>query len=808
MVGGNLDPKKSRRNVPGEDMGMSKRTDGLQFKVPFEGKPEQGIEVAAYAFDRQGKLVATAPVKSGQAQLDLSAEQARSARIFFGPSLTDKRDAASPTVAMMERLHAYEPHWTIDPKKRVYDLLPIPEYYWKWWLWCSCRVRGKVVKPVAVGGVVQDMPVCHARVHICEVDRLYLVIPRLPDDIIRRLRDELIRVYERPFPFPPEPGPDPGPPFTFDPGVIDPSPENIARMHRPAETALETGLFARTPVSMSDTRAEPTKSIQKTLLSRSTDVMANPQPEPPTLPVPLMETTVLSLPLETKAALLSPSLEIVKESLLASVGLIRPYLCWWPWLWPYFYTCDELAIIETDHQGRFDTTVWYPCFGDHPDLYFWVEFCLGGAWTTVYNPPIRCHTYWDYVCGSDVTIRITDPRVPWCADLPSVPGKQVAVMLIGHGISMTEIQREAAGDNEGLTTAGEPLGGNLEPAVWFGDGLLASGITHYRWSYRRKDSGDDWTAMDRQVVRHYGEILADSTLTFKPFPLGPDPDLVGQNLFKIPPADPLLNPGAVSSSWAPMVDARENSASAFFESHKMVPASAAAGKYELKLELFKVNSVTHAVTQVNLTDEGVLLKVPTIAGPFGAGTVPTRRVPHDPLYPATDMDDRVIKDGAGKVTAFRLVLHVDNNPCEAVINDTSVNVDIAGPCGFISYPPGASAHFSFKARHLNNFARFKFTLVKGSSGYQAIACAPADPTVDWSLAPLVSDSPNGYSRSPASVFSKDILVTDLVGPCPGGKAAFGENLYVYALATDGWTRLYGLDASALPKAFALEPGAP
>jgi len=41
--------------------------------------------------------------------------------------------------------------------------------------------------------------------------------------------------------------------------------------------------------------------------------------------------------------------------------------------------------------------------------------------------------------------------------------------------------------------------------------------------------------------------------------------------------------------------------------------------------------------------------------------------------------------------------------------------------------------------------------------------------------------------------------------CPDGKAAFRENLYVRATATDGCVRLSWLDASALPKAFALEP---
>ena len=44
-----------------------------------------------------------------------------------------------------------------------------------------------------------------------------------------------------------------------------------------------------------------------------------------------------------------------------------------------------------------------------------------------------------------------------------------------------------------------------------------------------------------------------------------------------------------------------------------------------------------------------------------------------------------------------------------------------------------------------------------------------------------------------------------VGHTPCIKAAFAENLYVAAMATDGWSRLSGLDASGVPVAFALEP---
>ena len=760
-------------NDPGAYRGDTNK-EPLDLKVAFEGKPDRPIELTAYAFDTNGALLASAPVKGEQTQLSLTRDQAMKARIFFAapPEPTEKI-----TLETMARLRAYEPALRRDPAGRAFDLLPIPESAWKLWLWCRCRVRGRVVKPVTIGGVTYNKPVCNARVHICEVDRLYWLIPLLPDDILRRLRDELLRVIVRPWPIP-EPDP---PPFRFDPSVIDPSPINVARMLKSQANEFK---------SSSRPADNPSTIAMRSLES---DAMLNPQPLPP-------QAMLADLPLATRSALMSSSTTIVRQALLDNIAIIRPWICLWPWIWPYFCLCDEITTVITDHQGRFETDIWYPCFGDHPDLHFWVEYCIGGVWTTVYSPPACCDTYWNYACGSEVIVRVTDPRVPWCGDDPPLPGKQVAVLSIGHTVSMTEIQRQSAAVNEGLTNDAQPrpFGGSLEPHVWFGDALVpptdgalsASGITHYRWSYHRIGSLADWTPLDHEVIRHYGEIMADSTLVFRPFTLGPDPAFVGQNLFKIRPANPPLNPGAASSSWAPEVNARDNTASAYFLSHLLGGGDpeVADGKYELKLELFKSDG-----SLVNFTDEAVLLKVPTVDAPF-VGVVPTQLVAHSPALPG-DMEDRVIRDGAGKIVAFRVVLHVDNNPCNAEIEDVTVNGIAAGPCGFVSYTPGSDAIISFIARHPHNFATFNFRVDKGSSGL--VAAASASGSV---VGPVV----NGFTRNAASLFTKNVPVATLLGTCIG-KAAFAETLHVDAIATDGWSTLDYLDGPATPKAFALEP---
>ena len=736
-------------------------TQSLRFKVAFEGQPQGEVKLVAYAFDNDGELLASAPVTQGEAQLALHAHKAMHARIMLAPVLPEGRRQEQPTAEVLERLRAYEPMWKFEPRKDFYELLPIPEFNWRWWLFCLCRVRGRVVRPVTINGVTHDKPVCHARVHICEVDNLFLIIPRLPDDLIIRIREELIN--------PRPPGPDPDPWFRLDPSVIDLSPINLARMQRQPDFSV-IGDAPQLEAALPNAAAADA-SIDWSI--------PNPQA------LLFKGSLAAELSAESKAALQSSSLTIVRQALLDNIALIRPYLCWWSWLWPYFYTCDELAVLETDNQGRFDTTIIYLCTADHPDLYFWVEYCIGGAWTTVYSPAVACNTYWNYVCNSEVTIRISDPRVPWCGSDDTLPGKQVAVVTIGNNISMAEIQGQSAGANEGLSSGDRPFGGRLEPHVWFGEDLRLADITHYRWSYRRMDGVDTWHILDRQVVRHYAEVLSDGTLHFKPFLLGPDPAISGQGLFKIRPANPLdpLPAGVVSASWAPEVDARENTASAFFMSHQLEAgdALAAAGKYELKLELFKSDG-----SLVNWTAEGVLPKVPTIAAPFGPGIVPT-------VAPAPE---HLILNAGGDIVAFRLVLHVDNNKCSATLYPVTVDgSSVANECGFASYADKdtSEARIQHRPFHPNNFGTFTFRIRRGTTS-----------GIVEHVNGRVGITPiEGYTRNAAGVYSKDIPAGDLLGDCD--RAAFAETLYVNALATDGWSTLDYLDSGLASAGFALEP---
>ena len=801
---GNQDKNQERDN----------QTQGIRIKVGFEGEPKEEIKLTAYAFDRMGKLIDRAPVQQEQVRLALRPEQARYARIFVAPTPPKGERQEQITLKEMERRNAYEPFWKYNREAGVQELLGVPERYWACWLLCRCRVRGRVVRPVTIGGTTTDLPICHARVHICEVDRLPEIIWRLPDDLLRRLRDELFYVVDQPFRHP-IPLPDP-PPFQYDTSVVDPSPENIAKMNHARSLSAESIRSSRLDAVALNPQPLPPRELAARLqtgVRNQQMMMSARESSAQPLAEQRQETLGSTMKLETRAALMSSSTNTIRRTLADNVQLLIPYLCIWDWLW-WWYRCDELDVLETDAQGRFDTTIWYSCCYDHPDLYFWVEYSIGGVWTPVYKPSIGCHTYWDYACGSEVTIHVTDPRAVPCGDEPDLSGLQVAVLSIGDGVSMHEI-RDYSGANPatdplaGLTTSNppNPFGGILEPRVWFSRGaLIAAGITHYRWSYKRLTGSDGatavsdtWHSIGIPVIRHYAVIDSGGHLSFPAYPLGPEPGFPGMDLFKIQP----VNPPSPGIEWS-AIDAHEDLSSAHFHSHLLEggDAEAAAGKYSLKLELFKiVGGVPHVV---DLTDAGVALKVAITDAPFGAQDVDTA-VP-GPHY--------LITNSAGHVLGFKMVIRVDNNPCTAEIyqidNTAAGGLTVDANCGFIEYNSDLNnVHIAFKAAHPHDFATFGFSIYRGASNPVDSASAAT------SGAQTVASSPvNGFVRDSSSIYSKDVSVhTLLTENKPAGtpdcqKAAFAMNLSVWTLATDGWSHLSGLDKSGIPTAFALAPHTP
>lgn len=748
----------------------------VAFKISMEERPDFKGEISAFLFNVAGNLLEAVKVKEGKASFSRTEDEFRHGRLFIAPVPDQAGEPEQkPTIKMMERMGAYE--HVVMPREKLVNKIRVPSNIIDMWPFCLCLVRGQVVKAES------GLPVCGAKVHTCEVDKVWRWILRLPDKEVFRFRNDLLKIFDEPLlKRPPRPEPDPSP-----------------------FKAMRKGLSQLGKASLNPQPEPPGKYLisSRALSVPMAEVSVNPQPEPSVELGQMKAAASVALPIDVRVALTSASAPIVRTALIDNVRLIIPYLClMWPWWWRY--RCDEISVVETDALGRFQTLVGYLCKGDKPDLYFWVEYELDGTLETVYRPFIACHTYWNYACGSDVTIRISDERVPACNNGPDLPGCTVQILSIGHKISMSEIQGPgAAANDEGLTTSDEPFGGKLEPRVWFSRTTLrdTKNVKYYRWSYRRLTEGDgtplatpgSWTPLTRTVVRHYA-VPVPGGVAHVPSTMGPRQPMEGSDadLFEIRP----MSVPAGGIGWT-VVDEREDLASAHFETDKLGSGADAcarafdsAGKYELKLELFKENG-----DLVDWTAEGIDLMITDVQAPFGTESVTA----------VTASDYHRIKDEEDHTVAFRMVLRVDNNCCQAEVEPVEGSGLTATPCGFIEYAPDAWAALKFNAHHPNGFATFRFSVVRGvSTNINEASTAKCR----LGIASVPTANPNDPARAyaltlPSSYREDFYVVTELLGAIMAGeiivagpctRAAFSEALHVWTMATDGYNRLWRLDA--------------
>lgn len=737
----------------------SKQRKSFTLKITLDPKADFKGEIAVLLFDKAGNLLEHARIHNGAASFSHSDRVVAANRLFIVPATGfDEQKIEKPSIRMMERLNAYEP--VLRQNGKFVDEITIPHTIIELWPCCLCLIRGHVIKSDS------GLPVCGAKVHICEVDKFWRWIIRLPDLEVIRFRDDLIRVIKEPERWNPLiPEPDPAPFLALKKGLtnlrsINPQPEPPGITHLPIQKssviALKAGTREATP--------QTTELSKELLHSLNTD-----------------------------------SVRSLRNLLVTNFTVLYPYLClilpWWR------YRCDEFAVVETDAIGRFQTFICYSCFGDKPDLYFWVEYEIGGVMETIYKPILACSTYWNYECGKEVIIHINDERVPACDNSPDLPSNVVQILSIGRQVSMSEIKGPGAlPAEEGLTNFNQPFGGKIEPRIWFSRTNLRDdkNITYYRWSYRRLTKGDGtllstpgpWTHLTRTVVRHYA-VPVPGGFAHMPLNMGPHHPVGSEaDLFEIRPADT----PAGGIEWT-VVDEREDLASAHFETDKLgtgsnacQKAQNAAGKYELKLELFKETG-----TLVDWTAEGIDLQITDVPAPFGTGTVTATTAP----------DYYRIKNAAGHTVAFRMVLRIDNNCCSAQVNPVGGTGLTTTECGFIEFDSAATATLSFKANHPNGFATFSFSVKPGTK--PQITEASADGSVSDLSVNTKNPAPPAHAYTKPTVtssYSESFGVNELLGTC--SRAAFSEALHVWTRTTDGYGRLWRLDAFD-HDAFALIP---
>ena len=268
---------------------------------------------------------------------------------------------------------------------------------------------------------------------------------------------------------------------------------------------------------------------------------------------------------------------------LTNTVFFRPYFCFFPFLWPYLYRCEEVAVARTEPQRvryeavRFTTRRRASLYLS----YIWVTYDLPEGETTVYRPPVVCYTRWEYDCSSDIDVQLNDSRIrPTCGT--PLTGLTCAIRSIGTSVSPLEIEQDLAAtipipgvtsfETVGLTDyktkvlkSYSPLleGQHVRPytnsfpiIAQFSEDLPAAGLHYFQVEYRRThsprttgatmnqlidptDPNSGWKTLDsgelgRRYVWQEGFDFKYSSYHLGPFTVG------GEEAYRIPPFDPFL----------------------------------------------------------------------------------------------------------------------------------------------------------------------------------------------------------------------------------------------------------------------------
>ena len=735
---------------------------------------QQPPPTSVYGFDAKGQFLASASVENNQAILSLPANTTgQVVRFMVGPEEkklgTDIEDRP-PKMAQLKRLKAYEKRLRVNPalpRLEVSILQPI----WVCWHLCLCIVRGRLVKRIPFpDGTVREFPVCNARVTICEVDPIYIILQRLPDHLILRLRDELLHPIPIPIPVPPW-----------------------------QATELELEPFSP--------QLQPFSEVQT--LSTRADLIGEESPA-------VRGEQIADAARQSRVQALTgmTSLPRLRQELVNLSDLIRPYICVLPWLRPFWYRVDCLRTVNVDENGEFGTFIAYYCHGDKPDLYFKAEQLQGGIWQTIYKPPIPCHVYWNYACGSEVVLNVTDPSAMVCVpEEPVDPPTGVTAWILPFAVGGTKILgTPSTSPPSGLmgwvlpdgktnykdairpnwTFLDAPFGGSLGFRQNYSNNINGDdagpakskdAIQYYRWCYRQVGASE-WKQMDVPVFRHYVKQRTGELPSFPVYKLGPHTVGSQSNLFQFRPSKPPIAPG-YQTSW-PVDNGFGDIYSGFLNTLALSPdVKGAAGQYQIKLEVFDT--------------EGKQVKP-------GSGFQFVVSQPHT-------IDARETQIGEVDATGgFIFNLHIDNNPCTATIDKPAIGTTtITDDCGFLRYPiTPTPVTIAFHARHNNGFAKFLFRIIRGKddviaarsevlypfSGQEVTLTSPVVPLG----CPYTGDGSGNFTKD----FPRETLLCKAANNCCVN-AAFAESLNVYAKATTGWgRRITAYDASDL-RAFALAP---
>jgi len=713
---------------------------------------DEKIESVAYVFSAGGQLLGHKPLDAkGNATLTIPATAAaQSVRVLVGPQV-DQDAHTEGLAAELARRGAQEAKVRLDAgATKASAVLQIPSSVWQCWLRSACVVRGTLLKHTDRDGVSMDLPVVNATVEVYEVDPITIILPRIPDDILAKIR-ELILI---PLPWPP----DPIGPISVLPGELD-AQRRAALAHVPA---LDTPVLGSKATVISQGARTASVTTTARTLSRTAAVTSAARSD---VAIPATSASLHALELATTP-------REIRATLLVNPSLVRPILCRF---FPQYVTMHRIATATTNDCGHFQALFFRGCGNtDQPDLYFKARQRIFGFFDVViYAPtPIVCHTYWNYQCGTEVTLHTTHPlAITGTPCQPVVaPNNWVLFTAVGN-FPVSRIRGASSAlagtttpSTIGLTDGNAPFGGTLRFRLDFDNSLRDSlNVKYYQVSYRKGTSGA-FTPLIGECHRHYTHEVG-SDLVLEVFTLGPKVVNNVANLFEIPPGVPPLG------QWT-YPDAVQDLTNAVFTTTDVAPLAAPGvawpgfGSYEIKVDLFDANA-----NPVNITAKGIKYVVPTSTDL--SGTIST-----------VDASTLGLVSG----NSFILTLQIDNSVCSASIDAPTINGTPADDCcGVLHYNPADAVKMPWSAVQAHQFATYSFGVVRG-----------VQPVVSQSG--TVAPVPFSTTQTVATLMSANPAPGCNAGGCT--VAGFSENLYVAAMATDGWGRLSGYDASAV-RAFVL-----
>jgi hypothetical protein len=679
---------------------------------PGGEKPQQSV---AYAFNANGRLLSKVVLDDkGDASLHVPALARRQeVRIIIGPEIPDEK----ATVSELTRRGAVDKSIIIGAEAPSRVAFEIAHIIWPCWFG-TCRVSGTLLKRVLSGGVPVDLPVCCAQVEIYEVEPWEIILTRVPDLVIENIRQ----------------------------AVLNPPP--------PPE-AVNLFLFPVNPPDPAPFLASRSLASRATVQSAATAVPAH------------AASNIADLQFLAKTA----STAQFRQAAIEYAPILRFILCE---LIPIFVTTRLIAVVDTDRCGHFETYIFRSCFFPSVNLYFRATSCFFDI--PIYSPvPVACYTYWNYQCGTEVTLHTDSPFAITCQPCPPVDGPENFVLfqsigaLLLNSIYGTGLNFVATPANLGQIPAGvlsgilqdAPFGGTMRPFVQFDNSLRDNNLAkYYQISYRLGTSGD-FQPLVGDVNRHYiHQVGTEFVIT--PYNLGPQPVNNVPNMFEIPPALP------PAGQWNPIPI--DDTTSALFPSASLppVPPPPAApdgthGKYQLKLDLFDANA-----QPVDIAAAGIEYIVPTTVDPDG--TIHTTNAA-----------------GLGLVVgnSFIMTLHVDNRYTQGSLGTPTLDGNLADDCGVLRYSSTASnVTTPYTATHPDNFAQYSYRLSRGAT-------------------PLTPPTASGNVSAATDPATPTESVATLLGSCD--LAGFAEDLSVAATAYDGWSRQSQYDSNPGPVAFVLAP---